>query len=265
MEKIKIVLTDVDGTLLDDEKQCPLLNVEAIKKLKDKGIYFGISTGRPVAAVLELMISWDLSQNIDFIIGSNGAEVYHMSTGQLDQYNVLEPQVVRSIAKLYGDLDLAVTAYEGTTLLTNKVLPRMKKQATLHKLNYKLTDFSKIEKSYPKVLLIMEADYQQSVLTHAYALQSSQYRIFASSPVLLECVHPELSKAFGIHKLIKGLGISAKEVLCFGDTTNDLEMLESFVGVCVSNGTQDAKAVSKYETISNNEGGVGHFLNKYIL
>lgn len=266
METINLVFCDVDGTLLNDRKQCPKENIDAIKALRKQGIQFGISTGRPVANVMAAIIGWGLLNEVDYIIGSNGAEVYSYATGKKDLYFNLEAETIKNIEKLYHDLNVSVTVYEGVVLRVNRVTDRLIKQAKLHDLKYQVTDFSKdITHSYPKVLLMMEAEYQATVLTHAYHYSSQKYRVFPSSPNLLECVHPSLSKAFGITKIMEEKGLSKDNVLCFGDTTNDIEMLEEFVGVCMANSTDDAKEVAKYSTANNNEAGVSKFINKYIL
>lgn len=266
MEKIKLIFCDVDGTLLNDTKQCSQENIDAIKAIRKKGIVFGIATGRPIANVLSALVEWGLLDEVDYIIGSNGAEVYHCATAKTDLYFALEADTIRNIERLYHDLDVTVSVYEGTKLWVNKISNRLTKQSDSHRLKYQVIDFKKeIKHAYPKVLLMMEADYQARALTYAYNFPSQNYRIFPSSPNLLECVNPQLSKSFGITKIMEQHALTKGNVLCFGDTSNDIEMLKDFVGVWMANGTEDAKLVSKYTTLDNNHAGVAVFINQYIL
>lgn len=96
--------------------------------------------------------------------------------------------------------------------------------------------------------------------------KSEYYRAFKSQADMFEFVHPELSKVYGISYYCSQHGYSIEEAAAFGDTTNDIEMLMGCgTGVCMCNGTEDAKhaadIVTKY---SNDENGLARELEDIL-
>ena len=75
MNKIKMVITDLDGTFLNNEEIVSQRNIQAIKKLKESGILFGFATGRPICSVENLIPKWQMDGMVDFIIGLNGGHI----------------------------------------------------------------------------------------------------------------------------------------------------------------------------------------------
>ena len=71
-ETITLVATDLDGTFLDSKKKVPAINREAISGLKDRGILFGIASGRPIETVRPMIHDWGIEQDVSFIVGMNG-------------------------------------------------------------------------------------------------------------------------------------------------------------------------------------------------
>ena len=73
---IKAIMCDIDGTLLTTQGTISPLTAEAIQKSREKGILFGISTGRAITNVKKLLPQWGISGMVDAIVGSGGAEIY---------------------------------------------------------------------------------------------------------------------------------------------------------------------------------------------
>ena len=76
MKPVTLVATDLDGTLLNSEKKVSEKNKEAIRRLKEHGILFGVVSGRPVESGLILCKGWGLEDSISFLIGMNGGVLY---------------------------------------------------------------------------------------------------------------------------------------------------------------------------------------------
>ena len=80
MNHIKLVLVDIDGTLLNDNGIVTPKTIAAIKKLKEKHILFGIATGRTPYAVKHLIKDWKIDEYVDIIMGFNGGCYLDMRT-----------------------------------------------------------------------------------------------------------------------------------------------------------------------------------------
>ncbi|MBR3350188.1 MAG: HAD family phosphatase, partial [Solobacterium sp.] len=83
MENIRLILADIDGTLLSSSLEVTEKTREAIGKLKKKNILFGIATGRSPYAVKRLVYEWGIGDDTALIMGFNGGSVLDMRTGEM--------------------------------------------------------------------------------------------------------------------------------------------------------------------------------------
>ena len=97
--------------------------------------------------------------------------------------------------------------------------------------------------------------------------KSDRYRAFKSQADMFEFVHPGLSKVYGIKYYCSQHGYNISEAAAFGDTTNDIEMLkECGTGVCMCNGTEDARRAADIITkYSNDEDGLAKELESILM
>jgi len=90
--------------------------------------------------------------------------------------------------------------------------------------------------------------------------------VYRSADYFLECVPLGIDKARSLDRLITTLGITKEEVIACGDGYNDLSMINfSGLGVAMSNAADDIKAQADYVTLSNEEDGIAHVVDKFIL
>ena len=97
MKNIKVIMCDIDGTLLNSKGIVTSKTIDAIKKVREQGILFGISTGRDVPSVKRLFGKWGIGGLVDMVVGSNGGEIYDYKT---DYY---EENLKGSIALVIGN------------------------------------------------------------------------------------------------------------------------------------------------------------------
>ena len=90
--------------------------------------------------------------------------------------------------------------------------------------------------------------------------------VFRSDPFFLEILPPGIDKAYGLEKLIRVLGIQREEVIACGDGYNDITMLQfAGLGVAMENAQEATKKAADYITLSNDNDGVAHVIEKFIL
>ncbi|WP_267872561.1 HAD family hydrolase [Malacoplasma penetrans] len=83
ISQIKVVVSDMDGALLDDSKNVLESSILAIKKIKEKGLLFGLCTGRDANNMANVLIDkWKIKEYVDFIIGCGGAQFYNLKTNE---------------------------------------------------------------------------------------------------------------------------------------------------------------------------------------
>ena len=124
----------------------------------------------------------------------------------------------------------------------------------------------KNEEDIIKIMYIDEPEVLEEGIKRLPQELYDKYTVVRSAPFFLEFVNKESSKGVGLKALSEHLGITEKEVIAVGDANNDLSMLEyAGLGVAMENGTKEVKEIANYITKSNEEDGVAHIINKFIL
>lgn len=266
-ERIRLVLADIDGTLLNDQGQVTPLTRTAIHELHDAGIMFGISTGRTPYAVRRLLYDWGIADAADYIIGFNGGCIYDVHTQKMTSYFELSGKAVFEMFDDLKQFDFNACIYDGETIHALRRDAIMERTAEMNKLELIIDDFEGYRNgAVNKVLVTAEKEEMDRIVEYCDAHSAGKpYKAKRSGDVRLEVIHPDLSKSRGIALLCRDIGLQAEEVLTFGDMMNDFEMIRDYVGVAMGNADPRVTAVSRYQTASNNEDGIGVFLREHLL
>lgn len=269
MDIVTLVATDLDGTLLNENKEVSSVNRDAILKLKDKGILFGIASGRPIETVRAELKKWNIEANVSFILGMNGGAFYDLRQHIKEDFYVLEGSVIIDIIHFFKDLEVDFWVLEGSVRYTNSSRPETKAHADLFgetEIEIDLEEY--LEKHTANKLIIhCDSDYMPVVLDRAKSYKNDACVGFLSANNLLEYVDPRINKGFGIEKVAKHFGVRLENCVAFGDAQNDREMLQKVgFGVCMKNGADGVKSVSDYVTErTNEESAFGYFLLENVL
>lgn len=269
MKDVKIILCDLDGTLLNSKKTVTPLTIEAIKKVREKGILFGIATGRTPAGVRKKIIEWGLEGNVDILMGFNGGMFDDYALNITESQYLLSPEAVKEVLEEYIEkFDFIPGVFDGGTyyVLKDGEYPRVIARNNGLPLvidnleKYKTTGANKIlGMAQPEVIDALEAYVKEN--------PPKYFRGVRSQPILFEFLNPELSKTKGIEIIAKKHGLTLENVCVFGDELNDFEMIRDCgVGVCMANGNPAVKEIADYVTdLSNDEDGIADFMNQYFL
>ena len=266
MEDIRLVLVDIDGTLLTSRQEVTQPTRDAIGKLKNKGVKFGIATGRSPYAVRNLVHEWGIADVTDLIMGFNGGSVYDMHTGEMTSVLTISGQAVPAIKKDLEGFDFNIGMYEFETFKAMKDNAIARRVAKSNRFEFIQDDFSSyLDKQMGKLLVMAEKEEMDRIVKHYETLPPNDlYHTFRSGANLLECVNPELSKSKGIRLLLERLGLRPDQLMTIGDAMNDFDMIRDYVGVAMGNADPRVTAVATYTTLSNDEDGIAVFLNKYF-
>lgn len=268
MKEIKMILTDLDGTLLNEDKQIGELTKEAIAKCKDKGIKFGIASGRPLDPILQFIKEWGVEDLPDFVLGMNGGVVYDTKTGYREEYHLLDGEIIIDIMNHFKELDVTFMLFDGNIRYVNRSTDETRASALIFGEIETLADLFELcrKRQFNKLIINCAPDYMSVVEKHAEAFKNEKCVAFKTAITLFEYVDPRINKSFGAQKMCEHFNISMENVMAFGDTSNDNEMIrDAGVGVWMCNGSDDTKALSNAIAKSNNEDGVGQFLFDNVL
>ena len=267
---IKAVFLDIDGTLLTDKRSVSQSTIQVINTLKKKGIIVGLATGRGPRFVLQYMASLSL----DLAIVYNGQ--YIISREQTLFDNPLSPDAIEGLVNYAqkNKLDLSfgtAAGVSGSGIMNagsgqlgyriSRMVPDALVDAIIFIFN-RLVRWVRPQKKIERSSLFQQPIYQMMMIvseaeTKKLAAEFPQLSITRSSPYSVDIISQGMSKLKGIEKAGDHYGFTTDQVMAFGDSTNDVEMLAGVrYSVAMGNGSKKVKDVASYVTASNNEDGI---------
>ena len=264
--KIRLIVTDVDGTLVDSNRQCPQINIDAFRKAHQQGIQVVIATGRPLEGILPDIKSWGLDGVVQYVVANNGVDIYRVEDDTTTHLHFIPSLQAKAFYKRYESWDVAICAYQGLTLLTNKVNDDYIKRATYARLAMQTVDLETyLDKDSPKLLMIAPCDTLDAIESDYQSNPIDPIKLVHCEHNLIEVLHKDLSKVSGVDLIASYYGINHDQIMAFGDSTNDLEMITTYQGVAVANANKTILEIAKYHALSNDESGVGRFIIDHVL
>lgn len=268
--KNRIIFSDMDGTLLDDEKNLSPRIYDAIDNFTAQGGRFVLSSGRPLASILETKEKLGLSFPGTYVIAYNGALVYDCEQEKSIWEQRVPYDYVEKVLALAKECGVHAHTYTNDHIISpkdNKELAYYREHIHLPAV---ITDdvISALDKE-PFKLILIQLDGNDKLEAFRNALKSRTGDVlhtFYSSSVYLECCMKEASKGNAIRFLCGHLGIDVKDSIAAGDAANDISMLQAAgCGVCMCNGTEDTKAAADYVTENdNNHHGFMEIFEKFL-
>lgn len=266
---VTLVASDLDGTLLDNKKQVSKENVEAIRKLKENGIMFGIASGRPVETIMAMVDGWNLSKDLGFISGMNGGVIYDYRAQTKEEFYLLDGEIVKDIMRFFEDMDVIFQVLVGADRYVNKSTEETRANAILFGENEIECDLYEFVtgKQINKLMLYFDPSYQDTVIERSTHYHNEKCVGFCTANYLFEYVDPHINKGFGMEKLATHFGTTTDNIVAFGDDSNDIEMLVAAgVGVAMKNARDTVKEVADYVSeYTNEENAIAHYIEDYIL
>ena len=269
MKDIKLILTDLDGTLFTDEKNVSVYTEDVIAKAREKGILFGMATGRSLYAVENIIGTTRIRTLMDVMLGFNGAQIKEDVLGINEINNPLDGNCMKEIISHFEDLPCGFCIYVENTLYTYKDNERSRILANANHFDYKVIEDSNefFKHGYPKLVIVCDSSDMPKIVERSKTFSSLDYHCMQTTPILFEYMNTKVSKSQGIARICERHGFTMENVCVFGDAANDRDMLEKCgLGVCMINGDDETKAISDVITkYDNNHDGVARFIEEYIL
>lgn len=276
---IKAVFFDIDGTLLTDGKRVQRSTEQAIRELKKDGILVGLATGRGPAFAAPFMENYGL----DFAVTYNGQ--YVMTRDEVIYANPLPKTVLFALMQYAKSrrIDLSfgmASGLMGSGLIHMGTQTKAQILATLLPKSWSRT-LERVFKHGVRTLKPQNYDKLKSLLTEpvyqvvmvvsrekgqALAESFANLTVTRSSAYSADVISKNQSKLRGICRLAEHFGFELEEVMAFGDSDNDREMLSNVgIGVAMGNASQDLAGLAKYQTTNNNRDGIAQALFHYGL
>lgn len=276
---IKAVFFDIDGTLLNDRKNVQKSTIKAIRNLKDQGILVGLATGRGPSFVQPFLENLGL----DFAVTYNGQYIYSRSeiiyTNQLSKttvYRLIRYAGARrreiSLGTASGLLGSGIIGLGTSRLgqIVSSLVPRKWAKAIERSFKHFIRRIK--PQNIDSLMIILREPIYQVVLvategeSERIQKQFPRVKLTRSSPYSMDVISEEQSKVKGIERVGQRYGFDLSEVIAFGDSDNDIEMLSQVgIGVAMGNASQQVKENARYTTADNNDDGISKALAHYGL
>lgn len=269
MGEIKLVAVDLDDTLLRDDLTISRRSLDVLREVRERGVVVTLATGRmfPSALPYARLLNFEMP-----LITYQGALVKNAFSGEVVYECSLPEEVARLVIHYGRRNNIHINSYLHDKLYVERITPLGEHYERHAGVPFtKVNDLEELlETALPYKLLLI--DEEEKLQEHAAKLRElfeevgQDVYLAKSKPTYLEVNHPQATKGEALKKLAQRLGISREEVMAFGDSYNDLEMLDyAGIGVAVANAYPEVRARARYVTASNNDDGVAEALLKYVL
>lgn len=264
---IRIIMSDIDGTLLTSEGKASAKTIHEIRRVKaDKNILFGLATGRAVESVEVCLDRWGLNGLVDIILGMNGIHIKDNILQRESISHLLAGDYILEIIALYRHLDVNFTIFDEGVFKAYKDDSLIQKLSALDQLPYEVVDFNELlKKPQNKLIILCEEKDMLIVQKRGDEIRNENYYGIQTGPILFEFMDPKISKSASLHTVMATHGLTMDNLLAFGDANNDYEMIrDSGLGVVMANGSDLTKTVADVITNDNDHDGIGNFLEHYF-
>lgn len=261
-KKIKLIVSDMDGTLLNSKHEVSPQFFSAFKKLKEKGIKFAVASGRQYYSLRERM---DPVKDEMIYIAENGAIV--MDDGAVKHLVPMDIDLVHQIIKEVRELDNKYLILCGKKqAYIEKNDPRFMKPFLNHYEKYQVVD-DLLKVTNDVILKVTICDLvgaEENSLPHVEHFKKD-LQVKLSGEIWIDFNHKEAQKGNALKALQKNLGISKEETIAFGDYLNDLELFEhAGRSYAMQNAHEKVKAIATHHIGSNDDLGVEKVLEEIL-
>lgn len=262
--KYKLLAVDLDGTLLNDNKEISAENYKAMQYAIEKGVIVVPCTGRAIQGITKFSFPPQKTFNAVAYNGgmvvdvNNDKTIYHCPLNKEDvQYIISKGMEYRTNICVWVDNKLYCNVINDYTLSYSKI-------SSVPPIKFDDVSFFD-DKTVTKVLWHDDENRIAHFLNIMSKQVSENVCCCTSKPWFLELFNSATSKALALDTICKGFNISPKEVIAFGDELNDINMIEfAGMGVAMGNARAEVKAVANYITASNNDNGFAQAVYKLV-
>ena len=269
---IRVIATDMDGTLLDPKGQLDLPRLEKIlDKLDQRGIRFVIATGNEVHRMRQLL--GHLAERVVLVV-ANGARIFE--NNELIQAQTWDDAMVdRALGHFKGrecQDQFVVTAMNGGFVKKGTVFTELDKFMTpemIEKLYQRMQFVDEFDSNLfggvLKMSMVVGEERSESVLQEINNLFDGHVRAVSSGYGCIDILQDGIHKAWGLVELLKRWNLKPEQIMAFGDSENDIEMLElAGISYAMENAEEAVKEIATKVAPANSQAGVYQVLENWL-
>lgn len=271
---IKLIAIDIDGTLLDSSGNLSQENKKAIAKARTSGIKIVLASGRSFLSMKKYVNALELFDEDDYLIANNGALIQETNTGEILYEKVFKGEEIRDIYHLSKELKMPINLIHLDKVYEPKYLKgavSTYKGANLPKgmqLEFSEVDMDYLPRNFKanQIVVSRTAAEIDLIIKKIPKNYFENYTIDRSLAYLFEILPKNSNKGQALKEIQNRFGFKKEETMAIGDQENDISLLKNAgIAIAMGNSSTDLKAVADYQTKSNDENGLAHALNKFLV
>jgi Cof subfamily protein (haloacid dehalogenase superfamily) len=266
---IKLIVADLDGTLLNADHRIGPVTERALRQAIDQGVLFTVATGKTFSSTQGLIEEFDIRIPV---ICNNGTRVY-TPNGTMMHQDSIPLDIALEAIQMADKAGLVTVVYSGAELLATGIDANVRVLMDHHEPHPRIVpDLAAAfeECCYPDKVLFMNTHDLNAVATFQDKLSE---RFDGRAQVLrtglleiVEILPLGVSKGTALVFILDHLTIPPAATMSFGDSFNDLEMIQrAGIGVAMQNAPAAVREGADYVTGSNDDDGVGHAIERFVL
>lgn len=268
--KYKLLVLDVDGTLLNDEREISKRTLAALLKVQQMGVRIVLASGRPTYGLMPIAKTLELGNYGGFVLSYNGCQIIKAQNGEILFERRINPEMLPYLEKKARKNGFAIFTYHDDTLITDSPDNEyIKNEALLNNLKIIREDEFSTAIDFAPCKCMLVSDKEKALIgleQHWEKRLAGTLDAFRSEPYFLEVVPCGVNKANTLGALLEHLGVTREEVIAVGDGVCDVTMLQlAGMGVAMGHSQDSVKVCADYVTTSNEEDGVALAVEKLIL
>lgn len=276
--KVKAIVLDIDGTLINKEKVILNKTKNIIKKAQKIGIKIILASGRPTSGIIQYAKELELEKNNGYIVSYNGAKVVSTEDNKVHLNETLDKKLTYSILKHLENYNVITFIDNDEYLFVKDVY---KNNINIHGKNFNIIKSEKednqlkiceLDNLYDytgelnKILVAGDTEFLQNNILDIIKPFKAQINAEFSEDYLLEISKKNIHKAKGLQVALEELNILRKDIITFGDGENDISMLDySGVSVAMENANSKVKKYADFITTSNEEDGIAETIKQIVF
>ena len=258
----KILLaSDLDGTLIADNFDIPLRNLEAIKRLKEMGGYFCIASGRSMLSGRRYIRETEPNAPCLMI---NGAVIYDFQKEKIIWDNPLNKESLQYVEMIHKQFpEIGIEAFGAKQIYVENLDPYVKQHIKNEGFAYEKCHIHGIKSRLYKILFAMHADKMEEVRSFVDSISYEGVNFVATSKNYFEMIPDSVNKGISFLKLSEIMGIERENTFAIGDYYNDIELLSAAgTGAAAVNAPDDVKQHADIIVGHCNHGAVADFISQ---
>lgn len=264
----KMIITDMDDTLLDKEHQLSEENKLAILEAQSKGLKFVLASGRPTYAMRSYAQALEMHTHDSYFLSYNGAIITKAFDQSVLYQQCLSKEEAHLLCEIAAQYNIEILTYDGDEIVSATKSEYIDVEIALTGMPFRQVANlqSHITTDVVKCIMLSEPSALKKIAAELQEKYSDRFSIAISKPFFLEFMKKGVDKGASLRRLADHINISLEDIIAVGDSYNDATLLATAgYAVAVENAVDDIKAIADHIAPASTQHALKYVIEKIAL